>query len=72
MASGLIILQTTNKIFEHKKIDKTPAVSLSLYLFSLQYKYRNKNDIKPQKNEKSLPISKDTPNIEYIKLKKKG
>ena len=49
-----------------------PAESLSLYLLFLQYKNKNKNDIKPQRNEKSLPTSKETPNIEYIKLKKKG
>ena len=59
-------------MFEHKKIDKIPAVSLSLYLLSLQYKKRNKNDIKPQNNEKSLPTSKERPKIEYIKLNKKG
>ena len=71
-ASGLIILYATNKIFEHTKIDKVHAVRKSEYLLSLQYKKRNKNDIKPQKNEKSLPASKETPNIEYMKLNKKG
>ena len=71
-ASGLIILYATNKIFEHIKIDKILAARESENLLSLQYKKRNKNDIKPQKNEKSLPASKETPNIEYNKLKKKG
>ena len=44
------------------------AENLSLYLLSLQYKKINKNDIKPQRNEKTLLSQKKLQILNILSL----